>query len=316
MLKNKTLFCHLLAAITIIIWGTTYVSTKILINRGLSAVEIFLYRFLIAYLFTLLISHDKKWADNYKDEFWLFVCGLTGGSLFFLTENTALGMTLASNVSLIICTSPLFTVLLSFLIYKTAIRKRVMLGSLIAILGVALVIFNGTFVFDINPAGDILTIIAAILWAVYCLVLKNLTSKYSTLFITRKVFFYGVLSLSSYLLFYPLEIRADLLLEPVILGNLLYLGLIASMLCYTMWNYAVKEFGASKTANYIYLVPFSTMLTSAVFIGESITFMSLSGAICIIVGVYIAEKQHRTYTGKSIDRLSSRMKIVDSHKKA
>ncbi|GAA4780835.1 hypothetical protein GCM10023231_05030 [Olivibacter ginsenosidimutans] len=166
-----------------------------------------------------------------------------------------------------------------------------MLGSLIALLGVGLVVFNGSFVFDINPIGDALTIVASILWAVYCLVLKKLTSKYDTLFITRKVFFYGVLSLCFYFLFYPLEIKTGLLRQPVIWGNLLFLGLIASMLCYIMWNYAVKELGASQTANYIYMVPFSTMLTSAVFLGETVTFISLAGALCIIAGVYIAEKQ-------------------------
>ncbi len=291
MINNKTIFYHFLAVFTIIIWGTTYVSTKILINKGLSPVEILFYRFLIAYLSILFISHGKRRADNYKDEFWLFVCGLSGGSLFFMAENTAVGITLASNVSLLICTSPLFTVLLSSLIYKTSIRKKTLWGSLIALLGVALVVYNGNCVFHINPAGDALTIIASILWAVYCLVLKKLTLKYETLFITRKVFFYGVLSLCFYLLFYPLEIKTDLLRQPVIWGNLLFLGLIASMLCYIMWNFAIKKLGASKTANYIYMVPFSTILTSAVFLEETITFISLAGALCIIAGVYIAEKQ-------------------------
>ncbi|OXA74351.1 EamA family transporter [Flavobacterium aquidurense] len=290
MLKNKTLFYHFLATVTIIIWGTTYVSTKILINKGLSSVEIFFYRFLLAYLCTILISHDKKWANNYKDEFWLFVCGLSGGSLFFLAENKALSYTLASNVSLLICTSPLFTVVLSFLLYKTAFRKKVIYGSLIALLGVGLVVFNGSMAFDINPVGDALTIFASILWAVYCLVLKKLTSKYDTLFITRKVFFYGIVSLCFYFPFSPLQMKPDLMCQPVVWGNLLFLGLIASMLCYIMWNYAVKQLGASQTANYIYMVPFSTILTSTIFLGETFTFISLMGALCIITGVYIAEK--------------------------
>lgn len=291
MLKNKTLFYHFLATVTIIIWGTTYVSTKILINKGLSSVEIFFYRFLLAYLCTLLISHNKKWANSYKDEFWLFVCGLSGGSLFFLAENKALSYTLASNVSLLICTSPLITVLLSFLLYKTTFQKKVIYGSLIALVGVGLVVFNGSLVFDINPIGDALTILASIMWAVYCLVLKKLTSKYDTLFITRKVFFYGVLSLCFYFPFSPLEIKTDLMCQPVIWGNLLFLGLIASMLCYIMWNYAVKQLGASRTANYIYMVPFSTILTSNIFLGETFNFISLMGGLCIITGVYIAEKK-------------------------
>lgn len=290
MLKNRTLFYHFLATLTIMIWGTTYVSTKILINKGLGSVEIFFYRFLLAYLCTLVICHRKIWSDSYKDEFWLFVCGLSGGSLFFLAENTALSFTLATNVSLLICTSPLFTVLLAAVIYKSVLRPKVLLGSLLALMGVGLVIFNGRIGFNINPIGDVLTIVASILWAIYCLVLKKLTSKYEPLFITRKVFFYGVLSLCFYFVLRPLEIKTDLLLQPVILGNLIFLGLIASMLCYIMWNYAVKELGAYRIANYIYLVPFFTMLTSAIFLGETLTFSTVAGALCIITGVYIAEK--------------------------
>lgn len=290
MLKNKTLLYHFLAIATIIIWGTTYVSTKILINKGLSSVEIFLYRFLIAYLCMLIISHHKKWANNYKDEFWLFVCGLSGGSLFFLAENKALSYTLASNVSLLICTSPLFTVVLSFLLHKTALRKRVIFGSLIALCGVGLVVFNGSIIFHLNPIGDALTILAAVLWAVYCLILKKLTIIYDTLFITRKVFFYGIVSLCFYFPFSPLEIKIHLLKQPLVWGNLLFLGLIASMLCYIMWNYAVKQLGASRTANYIYMVPLSAIITSSVILGETFTVVSCAGAILVITGVYIAER--------------------------
>ena len=290
MRKDKTIFYHFLTAITVIIWGVTFVSTKVLINNGLSSVEIFFYRFLLAYCCILFVSNNKIWSNNRKDEFLLFLCGLSGGSLYFVAEHTALGITLASNVSLLICTAPIFTILLSFLVDKTPIQRNTILGSLVALLGVALVVFNGNVVFKINPLGDMLTIFAAIMWAVYCLILKRLSLRYDTLFITRKVFFYGILSLLPYFLFHPLNIKTALLSQPVVYLNLLFLGLIASMLCFIMWNYAVKKLGATQTANYIYIVPLVTILTSVIVLDEPITFMSLAGALCIIVGVYTAEK--------------------------
>lgn len=292
MPKNKTILYHCLTAITVIIWGVTFVSTKVLINKGLPSVEIFFYRFLLAYFCILFISWKRIriWADNYKDEFLLFLCGLSGGSLYFIAENTALEITMASNVSLLISTAPIFTILLSFLIDKTPIRRNTFIGSIIALLGVALVVFNGNFVFKINPLGDMLTIFAAIMWAVYCLILKRLSRRYDTLFITRKVFFYGILSLCLYFVLYPLKIKTELLLQPVVYLNLLFLGLIASMLCYIMWNYAVKKLGATRTTNYIYIVPLITILTSMIILNEPITIMSLAGALCIIGGVYTAEK--------------------------
>lgn len=290
MEKPKNLFYHILAIITVIIWGTTFVSTKILINAGLSPVEILLYRFILAYVCILTVSHKRLWAKTWKDEGLLCLCGLCGGSLYFIAENTALGITLASNVSLLICTAPLFTALLASLFYKEPLQRGAWYGSLVALLGVGLVVFNGSVLLKINPLGDCLTLVAAISWAFYCLMLKRLSKSYSTLFITRKVFFYGLFSLGVYALFFPFALRTDLLRLPVIYLNLIFLGVVASMLCYMMWNKAVQFLGAAKTANYIYIVPLITVLTSAVFLAEALTLPSLIGALCIISGVYIAEK--------------------------
>lgn len=291
MFKTKNILYHVMAIVTVIIWGTTFVSTKILINTGLTPVEILLYRFLLAYLCIWTVSYKKLWANNLRDEFLLFLAGLCGGSLYFVSENTALGITLASNVSLLICTAPVITTILASLIYKDPLQKKILYGSFVALVGVGLVVFNGSVLLKINPLGDILTLLAATSWAFYCLLLRRLCRSYSTLFITRKVFFYGIFSLGGYFIFFPLEIKWELLGLPVVYLNLLFLGIVASMLCYLMWNTAVRYLGASKTTNYIYIVPLITVLTSALFLSETITIASLIGACCIIGGVYMAEKQ-------------------------
>lgn len=84
-MKNYTY--HLVAVLTVGIWGLTFISTKVLIGHGLSPQEIFLLRFLIAYMGIWLISPRKLFADNWKDEFWMFLGGMTGGSFYFLKEN-------------------------------------------------------------------------------------------------------------------------------------------------------------------------------------------------------------------------------------
>ena len=78
--------------------------------------------------------------------------------------------------------------------------------------------------------------------------------------------------------------------HPVVALNLLFLGIVASMLCFIAWNAAVKVLGPSKTANYIYVQPFSTLVLSSIILSEVITFISMVGALCIIGGVYLAEK--------------------------
>lgn len=100
--SHTRLIYNLLAIFTVVVWGSTFVSTKVLINNGLTPTWIFMTRFVIAYLCILTISHRRLWSDSLKDELYMVAMGLTGGSIYFIAENTALQLTYASNVSLII----------------------------------------------------------------------------------------------------------------------------------------------------------------------------------------------------------------------
>ena len=291
MFKNRILLFHLITALVVIIWGTTFVSTKVLIQNGLGPIEIMFYRFVLAYFCLLMVSHKRLWADNWKDEFMLILSGLTGGTFYFIAENTALGITQASNVALLVCTTPIFTALLVHWIFKEPLRRNMIIGSIIALIGVGLVVFSGSVLLQINPLGDFLSIMAALMWAVYCLILKPLGKKYPTAFITRKVFLYSVISLLVYFLFDPLQVKIEVLFHPIVTLNLLFLGIVASMLCFIAWNAAVKVLGPSRTANYIYVQPFSTLVLSSIILSEIITLASMIGALCIIGGVYLAEKE-------------------------
>ena len=259
-MKNYTY--HLVAVLTVGIWGLTFISTKVLIGHGLSPQEIFLLRFLIAYMGIWLISPRKLFADNWKDEFWMFLGGITGGSFYFFTENTALEITLATNVSFIVCTAPLLTTILSLWIYKKEKATRgLMAGSLLALVGVALVVYNGSFVLKISPLGDFLTLLAAFSWAFYSLIMRKMSNCYGITFITRKIF------------------------------NLLFLGVLASLICFVVWNVVLKQLGTIRASNYIYLNPLFTLVGSAFLLGEQLTIVALMGAILILGGVYWAGKK-------------------------
>ncbi len=282
---------HILALFTVAIWGVTFVSTKILIQHGLSPEIIFILRFALAYVCTLVLCHDRLFANSIKDEFYLIFAGITGGSLYFITENSVLSLTSASNVSLIICCSPIFTMILCKFIYKDKISKIAWLGSVIAFFGVGVVVQNGTNNFNINPLGDLLTVAAAFSWSVYCLILKYLNPHYSNLYINRKVFFYGLVTAilwscidNSFLC--SRFLRGD----SEIIGNLIFLGFGASFLCYIMWNRAVKYIGVERTSGYIYLVPLVTIIASTIFLEESVTLTMVAGALLIIGGVFLSTK--------------------------
>ena len=291
MSKSGSYRYHLAALFSVAVWGATFVSTKVLIARGLTPAEIFLLRFAMAYLCILPFARGRLFAGNLRDEALLLTAGICGGSLYFLTENIALEYAPASNVSLIVCTAPVWTALvLGLLDRRERMSRRQIAGSALAFAGMVLVVLNGHFVLHLSPRGDLLALCAAWLWVFYSMAAKRLAGRYPALFITRKVFFYGLLTILPVFAVRPFAVPWQTLAQPAVAGNLLFLGLIASMLCYLLWNAAMLRLGAVRTTNYIYLNPLVTILTAALCIDERITPVALAGAALILYGMWRAEQ--------------------------
>lgn len=274
------------------IWGETFVSTKILLGEELMPSDIFFYRFLLGYVCIWAFSYKRLWADNWQDELLLLILGIMGGSLYFLTENMALMFSTASNVAILVGSTPLITAVLMALFYKDErMCTRQMVGSLLAFGGMALVILNGQVMLHLNPKGDILALCASLTWAFYSLIIKKLSRHYNALFITRKIFIYGLLSILPYLWTQsPLQTDLTILSKPTVWVNLLYLGVVASMLCFVAWNWTLKQLGTVRATNIIYLQSFFTMFFSYLILDESITLMAICGTATLILGMYMAGK--------------------------
>ncbi len=289
-----TMINHFLALLTVTIWGATFVSTKILINNGLSPNEIFFYRFLIAYAGIWIVSRKKLFADNWKDELLMACAGLFGGSLYFLTENSALGITQASNVAFLLCGTPILTTVLVKLFYREEkIGRMVYYGSVIALAGVALVVFDGATSLKISPLGDLLTLAAALSWGFYSIVIRKLESRYDTVMISRKVFFYGLVTILPTFLYNPPHLRLLFSADAAVWFNLIFLAVMASLVCFVLWNMVVKHLGVVKSSNYLYLNPVITCITSAIVLGEKITPVAVTGALCIMAGVWLATRPRK-----------------------
>ena len=289
--SKPTAWVYIAAFVIVVIWGCTFVQTKVLINSGLRPDEIFVLRFVIAYLLILPFSWRRLFMNSFKDEMIAVSLGLTGGSLYFLTENYALAYGYCSNVSLIVCLTPLVTAIIVGWLYPSErLGKAGVVGSLVALVGMSLVVFNGNFVLKLSPLGDILALGACLCWALYSLLIKRLSANYSNMFITRKVFGYGILTILP--LFISRPPRLDLLLDggPVVWCNVLTLGCVASMLCYTLWNYVLKRLGTVRATNFIYFNPVVTMVCSWMVLDERITWMALLGAALVLLGMFVAEK--------------------------
>lgn len=283
----------LVAIAVVAIWAETFVSSKILLDKGLFPADIFFYRFVIAYVLIWMISPKKLWSGSFKDELVMFFLGVFGGSLYFLAENTAIQYSTASNVAIIVSSAPLMTACLVAIFYREErMTGSQLLGSLVAFVGMTLVVLNGQKVLHLNPVGDMLALGASLTWALYSLLIKKVSDKYDIRFITRKVFGYGLITIiPHYLLVSPLKWDTDILSQPAVWGNLVYLGVVASMLCFVCWNWALKKIGTVRTTNLIYCQSFFTMIIAKIILGDRITWMAIIGTIILIYGMSKAVKR-------------------------
>lgn len=288
------LLAHLGALLTASAWGCSFLCTKVLmIEGGFTPVEMYVYRFAFAYLILLCITFRHLFADNWKDELQLLLCGVCSGSLYFITENYALQNTTTGNVSLLASVSPIFTAAIMALVFRIRVGAGVVIGSIIAFLGVGCVILAGGESFTFRPTGDLLALSASLSWAIYTLAAKSLIPKYSSLFITRKMFFYGVLTALPLLFWQHEPLHIGLLFDfaqPKFLMNLLFLVVFCSVLAYYIWNQVLRVLGPVATNNYLYLQPLVTMIAAYFVLGEEIRLLGYIGCALIIGGLLVADK--------------------------
>ena len=290
LMGNRRIAGHLAAVFTILIWGTTFISTKVLLEDFMP-VEILFFRFVMGFAALFLVCpHRLKTADH-RQEITFVLAGLCGVCLYYLLENIALTYTMASNVGVIISVAPFFTAVLSHLFMKSEGKLRInfFIGFVVAMTGVSLISFNGREL-ELNPIGDILAALAAFVWACYSILTRKISNfGYPVILTTRRTFFYGILFMVPALFFFDFKIGAERFTDMTVLLNLLYLGLGASALCFVTWNVAVKVLGAVKTSVYIYMVPVITVVTSVLVLKEPITWVSVVGTVLAVAGLSISE---------------------------
>lgn len=304
---NKTLHGHIAAFLTILIWGTTFISTKVLL-RTFEPVEILFIRFMIGY-FALWCVCPRRLKISHKRQEWYFAAaGLCGVTLYYLFENIALTYTLASNVGVIISIAPFFTVIFSCLfLHDRRPNIRFFVGFLIALTGIFLISFGEEKNLQLNPLGDLLAVTAAVIWAAFSTITKKISGfGYNTIQTTRRTFFYGLIFMVPALLLMDFHIELQQFASLKNMLNLLFLGFGASALCFVTWNLAVKILGSVKTSVYIYMVPVITAVTSALILHEKLTLTIVSGIVLTLIGLLLSEdrrteknttKEYKAYAG-------------------
>lgn len=285
---------HLLAFVTMLIWGNTFISTKILLI-DFTPMEILFFRFLIGYLVLLLIYWRPIRTRSWHEELLFIAAGFCGVTLYFLLENTALIYTVASNVGVIVSIAPFFTAVLAhFFLVGEKLNVQFIIGFFMALAGIIAIGFNGSVLLQLNPVGDFLAFLAPAVWAVYSVLMRKISELgYHTIGSTRKVFFYGLLFMLPALFLFEFRLGLDRFQNVSNVLNILFLGLGASALCFVTWNRAVGILGAIKTSIYIYIVPVITVVASALILHEKLTWATYVGTFLTLAGSYISERSRK-----------------------
>lgn len=295
-MENKKMFGHGIAIFTIFIWGTTFISTKILL-RAFQPVEILFFRFVMGFILLWIMSPHRLPVKSWKQEITFAGAGLTGMTMYYLMENIALTYSQASNVGVIVSIAPVFTAITAriFLKEEGKLRPAFFIGCVIALIGISLISFSGTTM-QLSPIGDILSVGAAIVWSFYSVLSKKMGAfGYSVIQTTRRTFFYGILFMIPALFFFDFKLDLYRFATPAYLFNIFYLGLGASAICFVTWNMAVRILGAIKTSVYIYLAPVVTAVTSVIVLHEKITFLSGLGIILVLGGLLLSEQKKKLF---------------------
>lgn len=280
---------HAFALFTVLVWGTTFVATKVLLN-DFSPIEILFYRFLIGFLVLLTFRPRHVRLAGWRQELLVIAAGLTGVVLYFLLENIALTMTTASNVGVIVALAPFFTALVSKVVLKDErLHAAFFVGFVVAIAGIILISWSGLSAGSLS--GDLLAVAAAAVWACYAV----LTRKVGALLddpiqATKRTFFWGLVLMAPLLFLLDFQVGFERFLDPVMTANLVFLGVGASAACFATWGIAVRLLGAVKTSAYIYLVPVITVAASVLVLGEPLTLQIVLGIALTCCGLVLSER--------------------------
>lgn len=298
-MNKDTLLGHGLALFTMMVWGMTYISTKVLL-QSFSPVEILVIRFIMGFLILWIVYPKRMDHSDKKRELLYLGAGLSGICLYYLLENIALIYTQASNVGVIISVAPFFTAIAAKLVNRSIkLQPLFFVGFVVSMIGISMISFgNNTITFDLR--GDLLTLLAATIWAIY----STITNKISTFSLptvqtTRHVFFYGLLFMIPISFLMGARIHISTIMQPINFFNLLFLGVLASATCFVTWGSAIRRIGTIASGVYIYIVPVITVISSVIILHESLTIFKMIGIILTLAGLILSRTEKKNQNKKA-----------------
>ena len=277
-----------------VIWGWTFVATKILLAE-IGPIEIFALRLAIGtpFLGGIILAKGIPLRFGRAD----IAALLWGGLIFtlhFLVQIAGIVHTTATNTAWIIAVSPLVLAVLAFLFLHKPIGRGSVVGIGVATTGIVLLVSRGRLadLAWLESIGDWLVLISAHTWALYTVATRDLVRRRHPLAVT-----FGILFIAAMFMAILFVARGDwasvrsLSLRGV--AALLYLAIPGLALGQWFWQEGVAELGATRAGLYLYLEPLATLALAVPLLGEPFgPFIGLGG-ILVLAGVYMGQRERR-----------------------
>jgi len=211
----------------------------------------------------------------------IITLGLLGYVFYQISFIVGVNNTTAGSAALIMAASPLWTAILSRIAGYERLGKRAWVGLIISLVGTGLVVAAGAKNIGGSLFGNLLMLLASVLWGAYTAFNKSVVHDVSPTGAT----FFGILVALPFLVGIGIPYfdtvqwaRVDLWVWVAIIFS----GGLSTGLAVAIWNTAVKNVGASNTAVYGNLVPLVALIGGALLLDETITWVQISGGALII----------------------------------
>ncbi len=296
-MKEKKFLPHIIAILIMVVWGASYLSIKVVVDEVHPVMAAF-YRFIIAAVI-LFIALKVKYpkAKILKEDRWkMALGGFLGVTAYFFLENYSVLYTSASNVSILIASIPVFTLVAQRMIFKERFTTNKVLGVILSFGGILLIVLSKDDVslFSKGTMGDMMALGAALCWVMYNVVISKLKGQYNSLIITTYQIMWGTVFFLPAIFFVPITMPST----KAIL-NILYLAIFCSFIAYIAYIYVLGKLGATVLTTYINLQPIISIVLAFFILKEKITLVQGLGCLIIVGGVFLVNRT----TNKNVEKL-------------
>ncbi len=281
---------------TVIVWGATFIATKIALQEVSPATIVWLRFAMGVVILGVTVLARKQFAVPEKSE-WLYfaLLGFLGVTFHQWLQANGLKTAQATTTAWIVASTPVFIAILGWLVLGEKLGWLRVGGIALAAFGVLLIVSNGNFAAlfagQEGTIGDMLIFISAINWAVYTILSRRELARHPAARMMFYVMLLGWLFTTIWIFGFGPGISEIPVLTLKGWSAILMLGIFGSGLAYIAWYDALQVIPASQLGVFLNIEPLVTAMLAPVMIGETVTAISLVGGAVIIFGVWLVNKK-------------------------